>query len=311
MDLIKYKNCVFAKNELVISNDITKQEWKDIGSGLTMINGSVQIWIGDWARFGEKKGFYTDTKTYEEIADITGYSKKSIQEFKYVADHVPSSIRMEDMTFGHLQQVASLTPDKQELFLNKAVEEKLSVRELRNEIKRDNNPFEVQLIPEGMFDLIYCDPPWKYDFAETDNRKIENQYPTMDINDICSMQLPNIADNALLLIWATSPKLKEAIKVIDSWGFEYKTHGIWDKQKIGMGYWFRGQHELLIVATKGNFSPPIPEHRESSIYSESRTNHSVKPNYYYEWIEKSFPNTNKIELFARNKRDGWEAWGNE
>ena len=171
--------------------------------------------------------------------------------------------------------------------------------------------FKIRQMPQGSFDLIYCDPPWKYDFAETDNRKIENQYPTMTVDEICQMELPNIASNSLLLMWATAPKLLEAIKVIAAWGFTYKTHGIWDKVKIGMGYWFRGQHELLIVATKGNFSPPDPSNRNSSIYVEARGQHSSKPDFFYEWIEKAFPLSHKIELFSRTKRDGWEAWGNE
>jgi N6-adenosine-specific RNA methylase IME4 len=177
--------------------------------------------------------------------------------------------------------------------------------------KKKTEKFKEQKLPTGTYNLVYCDPPWRYDFAETENRKIENQYPTMSIDDICNMTLPNLDDNTLLLMWATSPKLLEALKVIEAWGFTYKTHSMWDKVNFGMGYWFRGQHELLIVATKGKVSPPDTDNRNSSVYVEKRTKHSRKPHFYYDWIEKAFPNTNKIELFSRNKRDGWEVWGNE
>ncbi len=90
--------------------------------------------------------------------------------------------------------------------------------------------------------------------------------------------------------------------------FRYRTHSVWDKEKIGMGYWFRGQHELLLVAVKGEFSPPDVQFRNSSIYREARQAHSSKPIFFYEWIENAFEG-NKIELFARSKRAGWEAWG--
>ena len=93
------------------------------------------------------------------------------------------------------------------------------------------------------YQVIYTDPAWKYDFAETDSRKIENQYPTMELEEIKNLPINEIADtNCVLYLWATAPKLIEALEVIKAWGFEYKTHAIWDKGVIGMGYWFRGQH---------------------------------------------------------------------
>lgn len=81
------------------------------------------------------------------------------------------------------------------------------------------------------YDVIYADPCWRYDFSETDNRKIENHYPTMSIEEICALQLPTKI-NCVLYMWATAPKLKEAMQVIEAWGFEYKTHAIWDKKLL-------------------------------------------------------------------------------
>lgn len=99
------------------------------------------------------------------------------------------------------------------------------------------------------YEVIYADPPWRYDFSKSNSREIENQYPTMSVDEICSLKVPT-ADNAVLYLWATAPKLLEALRVMDAWGFEYKTNAVWDKQIIGMGYWFRGQHELLLVVEK-------------------------------------------------------------
>lgn len=105
------------------------------------------------------------------------------------------------------------------------------------------------------YQVIYADPPWRYRHCSSKSRKIENQYPTMQINDIKSLKVP-ADDNCILYLWATAPKLNEAIEVMSSWGFDYRTCMVWDKEIIGMGYWFRGQHELLLVGVKGKMSPP-------------------------------------------------------
>lgn len=166
-------------------------------------------------------------------------------------------------------------------------------------------------IPTGKYEVIYADPPWRYDFSETKVRDIENQYPTMDLESIKALKIPS-SDNSVLFLWATAPKLPEAFEVMEAWGFSYKTCSVWDKEKIGMGYWFRGQHELLLVGTKGQVSPPPPQARESSVYRESRGEHSAKPKRYYEMIESMFPGKAYLELFARSKHsDDWEVWGNQ
>jgi N6-adenosine-specific RNA methylase IME4 len=299
--------CELNKTNLTFRRDVSKDEWMSVFHALKQVEGCVQFWIGDCLAYRQRKW-----GMYEDIAEETGYDTETLRQYKRIAESVESGTRVPDLGYAHHREVASLPPDKQEFFLNKAVDENLSVRELKAEIRKTRKEFVIKEMPIGVYDLIYCDPPWQYDFSETDTRKIENQYPTMSVDEICNMTLPKIADDALLLMWGTAPKLLEAIKVIDSWGFTYKTHGIWDKETIGMGYWFRGQHELLLVATKGTFSPPEPQNRKPSVYREAKTSHSTKPSFFYEWIGESFPYGKKIELFARTKyNDTWEVWGNE
>ena len=109
----------------------------------------------------------------------------------------------------------------------------------------------------------------------------------------------------------TPPKLVEALAVLEAWGFRYVTNAVWDKQKIGMGYWFRGQHELLLVGVKGEPGTPPESERRSSVFAEARRGHSQKPACVYEWIERAFPDRTKLEMYCRQQRDGWAAWGNE
>lgn len=160
------------------------------------------------------------------------------------------------------------------------------------------------------YDLIYADPPWRYGFSKSSNREIENKYETMTLDDIKKLPIPS-SENCVLYLWATAPKLIEALEVMLAWGFEYKTHCVWNKELLGMGYWFRGQHELLLVGVKGKFSPPSPKHRLPSIYNEKRTVHSKKPLFYVDYFELAFPKATKIELFARNRHPNWDCWGND
>lgn len=191
---------------------------------------------------------------------------------------------------------------------------KQAVRLLNREEKiaaivANNLPLDSSL---GMFSVLYIDPPWRYEHVETESRAIENQYPTMSHDDICDLPVDVIAaDDCVLFMWATSPKLAEAMKVLEAWGFNYRTCAVWVKDKIGMGYYFRQRHELLLVATRGNLPTPAPENRLDSVFECPRTGHSEKPPIVYEFIERMYPEFLKCELFARNSREGWAAWGNQ
>jgi N6-adenosine-specific RNA methylase IME4 len=173
------------------------------------------------------------------------------------------------------------------------------------------------------YPILYADPPWRYENPPMGggNRSIENHYPTMTLEEICALPVAQLAtDDALLYLWATAPKLAECIDVLRAWGFEYRTNGVWDKEIIGTGYHFRNQHELLLVAKRGEIPPPLAGEQPSSVFRERRTRHSVKPIFYYEMIEKAYPQLPKIELFRRSidedgkpipMREGWAVWGNQ
>jgi N6-adenosine-specific RNA methylase IME4 len=99
--------------------------------------------------------------------------------------------------------------------------------------------------------------------------------------------------------------------VLRQWGFEYRSCAVWVKDKIGMGYWFRQQHELLLVGSRGDMPPPPPEMRASSVIQADRGEHSAKPEEVHALIERAYPTLPKVEMFARKPRDGWHVWGNQ
>lgn len=163
-----------------------------------------------------------------------------------------------------------------------------------------------------LYDVIYADPPWRYEFSPTSSRAIEKQYPTMSLDEICQMSVPS-SDNAVLFLWATGPKLLDALQVMVAWGFRYRSQAVWDKETIGIGCWFRGQHELLLVGVKGKMTPPGPHQRVGSVIRCRKTTHSAKPLVVRRLISEWFPNKSKIELFARDGTgtDGWYLHGNQ
>jgi len=194
------------------------------------------------------------------------------------------------------------------------------IRQAKTEQRREERLEKIVEISRGNADLktnvrypvLYADPPWRYEYAESESRVIENHYPTMALDEICALPVTDLATpDAILFLWATSPKLAESMRVIESWGFAYRTCAVWDKQQIGMGYYFRQRHELLLVATRGSIPTPAPGDRAESVIVESRKEHSAKPAKFAELIESMYPTLPRIELFCRSPRAGWAVWGNQ
>lgn len=316
MQIVQFQKAVFDKNKLTISDSITIEEWKQLGQSLNQVEGSVQFWIGDWARYGDKRGFtgkYTDPKVYDELENITGLKRQTIQQYKSISDNLDTNLRLPDLSFNHHREVAKLPPAKQEQYLNKASEEKLSVRDLREEVRKDGIAFQENVkLPDGKYSLVYADPPWQYGNSMPDYfTEQANHYPLMSVDEICAMPVKNMVENnAVLFLWVTSPILQDAFKVIEAWGFKYKTSFVWDKIKHNMGHYSSVRHEFLLLAIRGSY----PLHNVKlydSVLSEERTEHSKKPEYYYSMIEDIYCNAKKLELFSRNKREGWVSYGNQ
>lgn len=164
-----------------------------------------------------------------------------------------------------------------------------------------------------IFGVVYADPPWEYEHCESENRAIENQYPTMPLADIQALPVETVCmSDAVLFLWATPPKVEEALTVLRAWGFRYRTCMVWVKDKIGMGYYCRQRHELLLIGTRGEPVTPNPPDRPDSVLEAPRGSHSAKPAQFYDHIEAMYPGIPKIELFLRGTpRPGWDGWGNQ
>lgn len=171
------------------------------------------------------------------------------------------------------------------------------------------------IFPDKKYSVIVADPPWQYRNKNTGGSMKSGssaKYPTMSLEEICSLPVQSICEkDSVLFLWGTTPLADYPIEVMKRWGFHYKTKIYWRKiMSLGMGYWFRGQVEECFVGIKGNVKA-FRLQKPNFIQSKVRK-HSQKPEEFFQLIEPAIQNLNpKIELFARERRDGWDCWGNE
>jgi N6-adenosine-specific RNA methylase IME4 len=165
----------------------------------------------------------------------------------------------------------------------------------------------------AVYNVIYADPPWRFEpWSRTSgmDRAPENHYESMALDEIKAIPIPAAA-HCVLFLWATQPMLPQALEVMAAWGFSYVSHWVWEKDRIGLGYWSRNVHELLLIGTRGNVPAPLPGTQVESIIQAPRGGHSAKPEVFAGIIEQMFPDVPKLELFARTPRTGWDVWGAE
>ncbi|WP_420104130.1 MT-A70 family methyltransferase [Bosea sp. (in: a-proteobacteria)] len=262
-------------------------------------------------------------------ATLTANGSQS--ERTYVTRH-GSVAKMDTAAIGkHAQAVATIRSMPVDA-LYQVVSERHRERQDLKRVRRDEREVALaERIADGnaalaeagaagkRYGVLLADPEWRYEPWSRDtgmDRAADNHYPTTPTSEIRKRPVAEIAaDDAVLFLWATVPMLPDAFAVIADWGFSYKSHFIWVKRRSGEargpGYWNTNEHELLLVATRGNPPAPAPGTQWPSVVIAPVGRHSEKPERIYELIEAYFPTLPKIELNARARRPGWEVWGAE
>lgn len=280
----------------------------------------------------EKPASWRDSAVRQgEAAQLLNVSERSVQRGRQVIEHaapeVVDAVRRGEVAISAAAVLSELPVTEQLRIMRSADPRAVSrlVRERRaveTEVKaerraeRERELGEQQReLPQGKrYGVILADPEWKFMVRSVAgmDRAADNHYPTSDIDVIKAREVATIAaDDCVLFLWATVPFLQQALDVMAAWGFTYKTNFEWRKDRIGTGYWSRNRHEHLLVGVRGEVpAPAMGTQYESSIEAAVGA-HSAKPEKFYELIEAYFPSLPKIELNARARRAGWEAWGLE
>ncbi|MBM3910806.1 MAG: hypothetical protein FJ356_04070 [Thaumarchaeota archaeon] len=175
-------------------------------------------------------------------------------------------------------------------------------------------------LPKGVFNRVYCDAPWQYDYELSGSP----DYPTLSTEEIINLKdidgrpISSVfTPDCVLFFWSPKPKFTDALRVIEAWGFTFKTFIVWrkvndGKSQRGTGHYVWSTCECLIIATKGKPGTPISENMmEDYVEAPRGKRHSEKPELFHSIIMKMFPNGRFLELFARKQIDGWECWGNQ
>ncbi len=179
--------------------------------------------------------------------------------------------------------------------------------------------------PKKKYNIIYADPAWSFnssiyqDSGRLFNKKITDHYSTMSINDINNLKVKEITnEDCILFLWTTDSHLPEALKVIKSWGFKYKTIGFtWVKQYKSGSYCYNfGSYtlkstEICLIGLKGKLKNIKKTNNVKGLVFAERTQHSKKPDIIRKKIVELCGDLPRIELFARQKVEGWDCWGNE
>jgi len=267
------------------------------------------------------------TSFTEDTAKKMNISPRTIERGVQIAtnidDEVKAIIKNTDIANStrNLVSLARLEPEKQKKVAEKIKNENIDnvekaialikKEEFMQNIEQQKQEIESNNLkaPDGLFEVIVIDPPWpygtKYDPA---GRRSANPYPEMSIDELKELKLP-AAENSILFLWTTHKFIQAAFELLKVWGFEYRNILVWDKQKMGLGNLFRLQCEFCLVGFKGK-PLLVNDGTFRDIISEPRREHSRKPDSFYEMVDKLCVGR-KLDYFSRQKRDGWETYGND
>lgn len=256
---------------------------------------------------------------YRELSDERGSSSSELTNKQAVTEEVGAS-RQTLNSWVKESSVPKEIVERYEAECNDAGKEftslgawKYHLDEKRRERFADGKPAEW---PKGKYRVIYADPPWLYSKSQDNGNGLQTEhsmshYPMMKASEIAALPVGDLAlDSSVLWLWSTSPKIEEAIDVLNCWGFEYKSMFVWHKMAHNVGHYNSVRHELLLIATRGSCLPAVGVRSIPSVIEIPRTEHSVKPREFREMIDEMYPDGPRIELFGREQVDGWDLWGN-
>ena len=266
------------------------------------------------------------TDTRKAIAEETELPESGFRHaaaIKKAAPEVAAMVRAGTISLTEGRKLAALPEEARKTAVD-AVTQGMDVRSAVRAAKKEGYNATIEATKpkelEGTYRIIYADPPWKYvGLNQADEYgHAERHYDCLDDDQLCNYRPGEgkrtvmLSDkDAVLFLWVTAPMLERAFPIIKAWGFNYKTHFVWDKDSHVMGHYTSVQHELLMICTRGSCKPDTGKLLRSVVQIKRSGKHSEKPAEFYKIIEDMYDHGRKLELFSRKPRQGWDADGNE
>lgn len=244
-----------------------------------------------------------DTK--KELSKIGNVSHDTIARVKKIQEKATEEIKAK-LSTGEVSINAAYKEIKKE----EKKEERINI--IKEQIKDIESGKVTEL--KGLYNVISIDPAWNYEGEnknitsyDANGRRVANPYPEMSTQEIKNIKLPLLNDSVVFL-WTTHKFLPDAFDILKNWNLDYKATLVWNKEKIGMGAWFRMQCEFCLVGIKGK--PYWDNTTYRDIINEPRRQHSRKPDAFFDMVDK-ITLGRKLEYFSREKREGWDVFGND
>lgn len=291
-----------------------------------------------------------DQLAAEETGQSERTVRREVTRGEQLGDDVLAKVTGTSLDKGdELDALAKLSPEKRDEVIEKVCAgDKVSAKVEAGKERRADRERQlgdaIAAMPEKKYGIIYVDIPRHFNVRSDDTglgRSPENHFPTLSFDENCALPVERLAaPDCILVYWSTAASLVDDLDIMAEWGFvalrprtssgklvrkadgslgdvpkdggRYCSMQVWDKMKMGLGYWFRDRHEFILIGVRGNVVAPAPGTQEQSLFSQEKGEHSAKPERVAEMIERLWPSTPKIELFRRGPpRKGWDAWGNQ
>lgn len=286
-NLSNYQRSVLALQLEDVFRAKAKEKQKEAGGALPQISAKAPI------------------ETRKELSKVAAVSHDTIAKVKKIQEKAPEEIKAKLRT-GEVSINAAYKEIKKE----EKKEERINI------IKEQIEDIESGKVPKlkGLYNVISIDPAWNYEGEnknitsyDANGRRVANPYPEMSTQKIKDIKLPLLNDSVVFL-WTTHKFLPDAFDILKNWNLDYKATLVWNKEKIGMGAWFRMQCEFCLVGIKGK--PYWDNTTYRDIINEPRRQHSRKPDAFFDMVDK-ITLGRKLEYFSREKREGWDVFGND
>jgi len=309
---IIYSGFKLQKNGLEAIGDPSFEQWQECGEFIKKSNGAVHYWIGDWLNYGETH--YGET--YTQAIDATSFDYQTVANDKWVTNKIEFSLRGENLDIGHAKIIASLPREEMVFWATEINKEPITIKDLKERIKTKRKlELPQPSTPTDKYQTIVIDPPWPVEFMHLEMRpnQVIMPYPTMTIDELKRFTVvKEIADeNCNLFVWTTHTYLPDTFEILKEWGFEYHVCLTWDKTNGRSLFGFNRRTEFVVYAHKGKITVNQSGKFVDTIFVEKLREHSRKPDIFYEIIKNNTPDQKRIDIFSREKRDGFDQWGNE